>query len=121
VQKGAGTLSSRNGATVIPADDLIGFAGRWKTRKKLQNVSTGRFSPPGISFARLMLELVSCARGQYSRSFKQSDDFRDFRQLSVSIEANEREWDNAIETTRTWLRDHPERLNDDEQPEEGPS
>lgn len=107
-------VSSRFGATVIPARDLIDAAGKWKNATKVQNISKGRFSPTGFSFARLMLEIVSCARGQYSAQGGLQDDFRDFRELSIGIEANANEWDDAINATRRVLHETSEPFEDDD-------
>ncbi|HEX7518334.1 MAG TPA: hypothetical protein VF345_13725, partial [Chthoniobacterales bacterium] len=107
-------VSSRFGATVISVGDLLDPSGNWRTLQKVQNISAGRFAPNRMSFARAMIELVSCFRGNYSsaRTVDEVDDHVDDRSLSVGIQADRQEWEGALEATRRWLRENPEPESD---------
>ena len=108
-----GSTDSRFGTTAIPADSLLHPNGRW-IRNRVQYNRGGTFSPVGFSLSRILLELVSCRRGSYSRSPKTGNiepdnNTRDFRTLSITIgEANEETWATIVETTRKWLDSNPE-------------
>ena len=68
-----GSLPASYGATLIPVDKLIGSSGRWRNRKeKVPRSSSGGFKN-GISFWRVLLELMLCRRSEWSTDHKHID------------------------------------------------
>ena len=64
---GPGT-SSKYGATFIAANKLVNKRNAWKSKKRLAHLGAAQFEPAGISFGRLILEMLACRRGTWTQS-----------------------------------------------------
>jgi hypothetical protein len=58
--------SARLGATFIPVSDLLDSAGNWRHAPPVAHVGDGVFYPSGISFSRLLLDMLACRRGAWA-------------------------------------------------------
>jgi hypothetical protein len=89
---GSGT-SSKFGTTFIPVSELLNSRNFWKSKARLGYLGAAQFSPAGISFSRLVLEMLACRRGSWQKSPAvtpvNSDDARErvesYRRLDISV------------------------------------
>jgi len=60
--------SSVYGVTLIPVSDLIDRRGNWRHYPPVSHSGSGLFTPGGISFRELLLDMFACRRGVWADS-----------------------------------------------------
>lgn len=113
--------NSRFGVTLVPVDSLLSSTGFWRNVTPIRHVGSGRFYPPGLSFRRLLLEMLVCRRGRWqspdlfgadgvAHDAEQRDTypvrFVPYRELGISFAENSaNQWRPVIEELQDVLRD----------------
>jgi hypothetical protein len=104
-----GNKSSRFGATAITVDALLNGANRWVHPNKLAYVAgSGGFLPVGKSFTCILLELITCATGTWTRDKRilEEDSLSAYRRLAFSVSAvDESRWEETCRIARSFLRE----------------
>jgi hypothetical protein len=117
VKAGSGA-DSRFGATFIPVDELLDASGQWLTTPPISYVGGGQFLPRGLSFTKLLLELLSCVRGTWRKDLPMAEVIADtvnqivlegYRTLDVTIgEIGTAGWNELTPLLRRALEDYDE-------------
>jgi hypothetical protein len=90
---GSSKTPARFGATVIPVDDLLDSAGKYRQGTGLQYVGRGVLNPRGISLTQLLFELLACRRGTWedaARTIREESPARIRIVAGVAVEEPER-------------------------------
>jgi hypothetical protein len=111
-QTSGSSTSSKFGTTIFPADKLIDNRYHWRKRKRshISVLGQGQFNPSGMSFTKMLLEMIACSRGTWANDGPVDEGHKmviqqlPYRTMSISIDnLSLGKWEDLMITVRRLL------------------